>query len=194
MAIVQNWKIRSRSHHCTVSGRPFADGDYYYTCIHEDPDSDGFLREDLCEEVWEERQKDGNPFSFWRAKYEVPIPDEDGKSETGMEKAGAEELLQRMVDDDDPRMDKARYILAAKLEREKLLKQVDVREVEDRRMLIYEHRKTGEVLIIADPGIRLEEVDQVQEEVVAMLDQLAQGETSESEELESGSLPESSAD
>tara|TARA_R110002096_G_scaffold16106_19_gene55070 strand:+ start:7731 stop:8318 length:588 start_codon:yes stop_codon:yes gene_type:complete len=189
MAIIQNWKIRSRSSKCTVSGRGFEDGDYYFTCIYEDPESDGFIREDLCQEVWEERQKDGEPFSFWRAKYEMPLQEDETSSPSGIEKGSAEQLLQKMVDDDDPRMDKARYILAAKLEREKRLKQVDTRDVGDRRMLIYEHRKTGEVLIIADPEIRLEEVEQVQEEVVAMLDQLAQGDVEDSTVEVDGTLP-----
>ncbi len=172
MAIIQNWKIQSRSKSCAETGEPFRDGDIYVTCIFEDPDSDGFLREDLSEAAWKARIPDRPPFSHWKAKFEVPALEEVSEDPSQLRKGDAEILLQNMIDDDDPRLDKARYILAAKLEREKRIKQVDVRQIENRRLLIYEHRKTGEVLIVTDPEIRLEEVDQIQEEVVAMLDQL----------------------
>ncbi len=173
MAIIQNWKIRSRSDRCAATGEPFEDGDFYVTCIFEDPESDGFLRQDLSTNAWENRPTDEPaPFSFWRAKFEIP-EEEDAEPKNQLKKGDAESLLQKMIDDDEPGMEKARYILAAKLEREKRLKQVDTREVDGRKLLIYEHRKTGEVLIVADPNVRLEEVDQIQQEVIAMLDQLA---------------------
>jgi hypothetical protein len=49
------------------------------------------------------------------------------------------------------------------------LKQVDVREGDDERLLIYEHAKTGEVFIIEDPRLKLDQLDSVQKEVYALL-------------------------
>ena len=51
------------------------------------------------------------------------------------------------------------------LERKKTLKQVDTRESAEEKVLIYEHVKTGEVFIIADPRLRLDQLDFVQQEI-----------------------------
>ena len=101
-----------------------------------------------------------------------------------MDKDNAELLLQQLMDEDDPRTDKARYILVVMLERKKLLKQVGEKKVEERRLLIYEHTKSGEVFIVTDPEIRLEEVEQVQLEVVGLLDEMAEREAESEAELD----------
>jgi hypothetical protein len=49
------------------------------------------------------------------------------------------------------------------------LKQVDVRETADDKILVYEHVKTGEAFIIQDPRLRLDQLDAVQEEIYALL-------------------------
>lgn len=147
----------------------------FHACIFVDPDSDGWLRKDFCEDSWNElkphEQTDLEPFSYWRSKFEVPVQIEE--TNRRMDQDDAETLLRQMMDEDDPRTDKARYILVVMLERKKLLKQVGEKQVEERRLLIYEHTKSGEVYIVTDPQIRLEEVAEVQEEVVGLLDDLA---------------------
>jgi hypothetical protein len=55
------------------------------------------------------------------------------------------------------------------LERKKILKQVDVRENSTVKFLIYEHAKTGEVFIIEDPRLKLDQLDSVQQEVYMLL-------------------------
>jgi hypothetical protein len=55
------------------------------------------------------------------------------------------------------------------LERKRLLKQVEAREDIHGRTLIYEHVKTGEVFVIPDPGLRLDQIEAVQTEVAALL-------------------------
>ena len=57
MAILQDWKIRSRSQECSFSGAPFEDGDEFYTCIFEDPETDGYLRQDYAAADWEKAQE-----------------------------------------------------------------------------------------------------------------------------------------
>ena len=46
-----------------------------------------------------------------------------------------------------------RYVLAILLERKRTLKQVDIRETAEDKILIYEHVKTGEAFIIPDPRL-----------------------------------------
>jgi hypothetical protein len=77
--------------------------------------------------------------------------------------------LRQLIQEDQPEKTNARYILALMLERKKTLKQVDVRETGGERILIYEHAKTGEVFLILDPKLRLDQLDAVQTEVYAFL-------------------------
>jgi len=60
-------------------------------------------------------------------------------------------------------------VLSIMLERKKILKQVDVRENGTMRFLIYEHSKTGEVFIIEDPRLKLDQLDSVQQQVYSLL-------------------------
>lgn len=170
MAIQQDWKISRRNNKCSHSEVKFADGEIFYTCIFEDPENEGFLRKDFSEAVWKELGDTLKPFSFWRSTCKYPPV--EGES-TVMENESAEAMLRRMVEEDDASTENARYILALMLERKKNLHPVGVKETESSRLLLYEHRATGDVLIIRDPQLRLAEVERVQEEVSRLLDQKA---------------------
>ena len=87
-----------------------------------------------------------------------PVPKESGES-----------LLRKLLHEDQPDHLNARYVLSIMLERKKILKQVDVRENGTIRFLIYEHAKTGEIFIIEDPRLKLDQLDSVQQEVYALL-------------------------
>ncbi|HEX2747857.1 MAG TPA: hypothetical protein VHM91_07665, partial [Verrucomicrobiales bacterium] len=81
----------------------------------------------------------------------------------------AEGLLRRLIEEDAPGTENTRYILAIMLERKKMLKHTATRETEDANFLIYEHPKSGEVYIIRDPELRLDQVEAVQREVSLLL-------------------------
>jgi hypothetical protein len=191
MAIIQDWKIRSRSQHCCHTGKPFEEGDEFYTCIFEDPESDGYIRKDYLAEVWDEVRVhfDPQPFSFWKSTFEVPPV--EGKTEA-IEKHSAEAMLRQMIEEDEPATENARYILAVMLERKKTLKPVETRETETSTLLFYEHKDNGDVFIIADPGLHLSEIEGVQEEVSALLrgdrkespEPEVEGETEAADEIE----------
>ncbi len=166
MAIQETWKISRRSNICAKSGRHFEDEERFYTCIFEDPESDGYLRRDYSVDAWDEVKGELQPFSFWLTTYKAPVP--ENKPEV-IEKESAETMLRRMIDEDEPHTENARYILALMLERKKTLKPMDTKETEGRKMLFYEHRLTGDVYMVADPQLRLDEVEKVQEEVSELL-------------------------
>jgi hypothetical protein len=168
MAIIQDWKIRSTHARCEVSGEPFLDGDQFYTCIFDEPASDGFLRRDYSTTAWKKVRKklDPPPFSFWKSTYKAPVrATEDHRTAD----TSVEGMLRRFIDEDDPRTEKARYILALMLERKKTLIPTDVKETGTRTLLFYEHADNGDVFIVTDPGLRLAEIESVQREVVDLL-------------------------
>jgi hypothetical protein len=160
-----DWTIQSRSGRCAATGRDFAEGELFHTLLFRE--RAGFRREDLSEEAWKERQADPaapRPYSFWRAKFEPPpvVPE-------ALPKETAEDLLRRYMTEHDEGHANARYILALMLERKRLLKQIEAKEDIHGRTLVYEHVKTGEVFIVPDPGLRLDQIEAVQSEVAGLL-------------------------
>lgn len=162
----QAWNIRSRSPECALSGHPFTEGESLYTAIYFDTETLGFIRRDIAIDAWEQEIAERTPFSFWKTQYE-PQPVEEKPEITPKENAQA--LLTRLIEDDDPKTENARYILALMLERKRTLVPTAVKETENGRMLFYENKKTGEVFVVRDPELHLEELEQVQDEVAVRL-------------------------
>src|SRR5207249_2334682 len=65
------WAITHRADTCAVTHRPFVAGEYFYTLLYHS--ADGYRREDLSEEAWQNRNENIQPFSFWKSRYE-PLP------------------------------------------------------------------------------------------------------------------------
>ena len=160
--LANEWAIKHRADACALTNRPFAPGEYFYTLLFRD--AEGFHREDLSEEAWQNRNENIRPFSFWKARYE-PAPPAPADP---LGKESAEQLFRRLLSSKNaPR--NACYVLAAMLERKKILKQVKSEQSENGLVLIYEHAATGDVFIVQDPQLRLDELEAVQDEVAQLL-------------------------
>jgi hypothetical protein len=160
--LANDWEIKHRSDVCSATQRPFTSGEYFYTLLFRD--ADGFRREDLSEEAWQKRNENIRPFSFWKTRYE-PTPAEPPEA---LAKENAEQLFRRLLSSKDAPAN-ACYVLAAMLERKRVLKQIKTEQKEGGRVLIYEHRESGDVFIVRDPGLRLDELENVQAEVANLL-------------------------
>ena len=162
-AFANDWPIKHRADSCAVTERPFTDGEPFYTLLFRD--GDGFRREDLSEEAWSTRNENIRPFSFWKTRYEPPplAPPES------LAKENAEELLRRLLAEKGEAKANACYVLAAMLERKRILKQVKTESDERGRVLIYEHAKSGDVFIVPDVQLRLDQLGDVQNEVASLL-------------------------
>ncbi len=159
----QDWTIQHRAERCAVSGEPFNDGDFFYTLLYDERGE--FRREDLSEAAFKARNENIQPFSFWRSKFEVPVavPETLGKQT-------AEDLLRRYMAENSPEHSNARYILAVMLERKKSLKEIEAKRSADGSLTrIYEHTKTGEVFIVPDPQLRMDQIADVQMQVAGLL-------------------------
>ena len=56
------------------------------------------------------------------------------------------------------------------LERKRILKEIETKQAEDGTLLrIYEHAKTGEVLVVPDPQLKLDQLAEVQQQVAQFL-------------------------
>jgi len=162
----QNWSIRSRAHTCAVTGRPFEDGESFHTTIYFDPEENGYVRRDICAEAWAQEAEQRKPVAAWKTVYSKVIA--EAKPEI-TPKESAQALLQRFIEEGDPRTENARYILALMLERKRQLSQTAEKEVDGAKMLFYENKKTGEIFIVRDPELKLDEIADMQDEVATLL-------------------------
>ena len=156
-----DWAIKHRADVCAATQRPFEPGEYFYTLLFRE--AEGFRREDLSEAAWKGRNENVQPFSFWKMRYE-PLP----QNPEPLAKENAEQLFRRLITSENPPAN-ACYVLAAMLERKRVLKQIKTEHAEKGRVLIYEHGATGDVFIVPDPGLRLDELEYVQNEVAQLL-------------------------
>jgi len=161
--LTNEWPIKHRADVCARTQRPFEAGEQFYTLLFRE--GDGFRREDLSEEAWQQRNENIQPFSFWKSRYEPPpaAPPEP------LAKENAEDLLRRLLAENDPANANSCYVLAVMLERKRVFKQVKSEETGERPVLIYEHAKNGDVFIVPDARLRLNELEQVQQEVSQLL-------------------------
>jgi len=156
------WAIKHRADVCAVTHRPFVPGEYFYTLLYHN--ADGYRREDLSEEAWQNRNENIRSFSFWKSRYE-PLPPKPAEP---VPKENAEQLFRRLIASDNPPAN-ACYVLAAMLERKRVLKQMKTEQSTNGRVLIYEQGATGDVFVVPDLQLRLDELESVQNEVVQLL-------------------------
>jgi hypothetical protein len=164
--MIQAWSIRSRSHHCALSERPFVEGETFHTAIYFDSKTGDYLRRDIGLDVWKQELSERKPIAYWRTLYSPTITEQKPEVTS---KESAMTLLQRFIEEGDPSTENARYILALMLERKRILSNTATKEVDGQRMLFYENKKTGEVFLVRDPELLLTELAELQDEVAMLL-------------------------
>ena len=142
----QEWNIRSRGHFCSLCQKPLVDKAPVVSALREV--ADGYERFDCHPECWPVREEKKEP----------------------LKKEDAGELLRQLVTLDDPAMQNVVYVLAVMLERSKILVERDAKTLDDGTIRrVYEDRRQGDTFVILDPRIRLENIAEVQQQVVALL-------------------------
>jgi len=129
-----------------------------------------FGRRDICASCWANEGEGAAErkgfISQWQGTYEAPPP----APPEAIQKDTAESLLRKLLETGEPRWREASYILAVMLERKRLLKVKEQLKEETGRVFVYEQPKTGDLFTIPDPVLKMEELEQVQIEVAALLE------------------------
>jgi hypothetical protein len=162
------WNIQSRAHACTACGNPFADQQPYHTLLFDEKAD--FRRSDVCQTCWQKQYSEGARdrkgfVSYWQGVYQAPPPVVEA-----IQKETAESLLRKLIELNDPHYIPAGYILAVMLERKRLLKVKEQLTRDGQRVFIYEQPRTGDVFTIVDPDLKLDQLEQVQHDVAALLE------------------------
>jgi hypothetical protein len=164
---MNEWNIQSRAHACEACGHPFADQQPYHTRLFDEPPL--LRRLDICEPC-AKKAKDPRTLagfiSHWQGTYEAP----PAQPADPIQKDTAETLLHKLMEQNNPRYAPAAYILAVMLERKRLLKVKEQVIRDGQRVFIYEQPKTGDVFAIADPGLHLDQLQEVQHDVAQLLE------------------------
>lgn len=159
----QEWDIKACTHACAATGAPFEDGQAIHSCLYFG--EEGYTRKDFSEAGWSDEVR-RDAVSVWKSTYKAPPP----PAPEAVKKETAEALLRQFIAKEDYSRKNAIYILAVMLERKRILAERDVQVREDgSKVLVYEHKKTGEVFTIPDPGLKLSELEHVQQEVADLL-------------------------
>jgi hypothetical protein len=166
---MNDWNIQSRASACESCAQPFADRQTLHTLLF-DEHAENLRRMDVCEACWQGQFSDGARerkgfISHWQSIYEAPAPATDA-----IHKDTAETLLRKLIEQNEPRYAPAGYILAVMLERKRILKVKEEVVREGKRVFVYEHPGTGDVFTIADPALRLDQLEEVQRDVAQLLE------------------------
>jgi hypothetical protein len=162
------WNIQSRAHACQSCKAPFQDKEAFHTMLFDQ--KNGYERFDVCQNCWTTQFSQGaldrkGFVSYWQSIYTVPpaAPPEP------IQKESAETLMRRLAEMNDPKFGPALYIVAAMLERKRVLKVKAQISRDGHRIFIYEHGKSGDIFQIEDPNLQLHQLEAVQHEVLHLL-------------------------
>jgi len=164
---MNEWNIQSRAHACEACTQPFADKQPYRTVLFEEAKE--LRRSDICEPCAKkagDARKRKSFISQWNGIYEAP----PAQPVEAIQKDTAETVLRKLVEQNDPRYAAAGYILAVMLERKRILRVKEQIKRDGQRIFIYEHPKSGDIFTIADPGLHLDQLEQVQRDVASLLE------------------------
>lgn len=158
-----SWEVRARAHRSLASQTPFEEGNVICSRLVRKPE--GILREDYLQEEWTPELAASAMF-HWKTKYRKPAP----KKEPPFREENAEELLQDLLERKEASTVNTVYILALMLERKRiLLERGTLQDVDGSLIRIYEKKDGGETYMIQDPGLTLDQIADVQQEVALEL-------------------------
>jgi hypothetical protein len=163
--MAQDWDIKSRSECCRRCNAEFADGQVFISALSFG--EEGYSRADYHEACWSEGTGGAPvPFSVWRGVFRLPPP----PAEEPLKRETAESLLRKLMEKEDPSQRYAIYILAVMLERKRIFAERGVEQREDGLTIrVYEHKKTKETFLVPEPHLRLDQLEEVQTQVLALL-------------------------
>ena len=165
---MNEWNIQSRAHACEACAQPFADKQAYHTLLLDEPPE--LRRSDICEPCWQKQfatdaTSRAGFISHWQGIYEAPTPVVEA-----IQKENAETILRKLIEQNDPSHAPAAFILAVMLERKRILKVKEQIVHDGKRVFVYEQPKTGDIFTITDPDLRLDQLEEVQRDVAALLE------------------------
>jgi len=160
-----DWSIRPRADTCAGSGRKFSDGEVVYTVLVAG--EGGMERKDYAQEIWGKEENRPTYFCFWKGKFQLAPPKVEKEPPAARAEAELRRRLSQPVQSQSPEA-RVIFLFALLLERKKVLMVRERTQGPEGRVTVYEHKTTGEVILVPEPEVKLSEVDQLRAEVEAL--------------------------
>lgn len=168
--MASEWNIHPRAAACSSCGRPFKPGDVGISLLLP-AEGAGFVRRDLCPACFADPDRPGRDsrLSIWKFTVPEAMPKETRPEPVRRETAI--HLLTRLIETGRDEDTAVICLLAILLERTRQLTERRViREPGGRTVRLYEHRATGNVYAVADPGLEEADIAPLQQRIIALLD------------------------
>jgi hypothetical protein len=127
----------------------------------------GMERKDYAEEVWSQEGNRPTYFCFWKGKFRVQPPEVEKEPPAARAEAELRRRLSQPVATESPEA-RVIFLFALLLERRKILLVRERTTGPEGRVTVYEHKVTGEVILVPEPEVKLSEVDRLRSEVEAL--------------------------
>ncbi|MFC2149758.1 hypothetical protein ACFLQ8_03555 [Candidatus Auribacterota bacterium] len=164
-----DWNVRQPGKVCLNCNTEFRNEDIYHSQLQFKDDE--LVRQDYCEVCFSgqnisTRESDR---AYWKSRYKIIVapPKEDP-----VKRDKVEHLLRSFLGEDKPQgNEKICYLLCVMLERKKILKPQShvVDNDSGKKIIVYEHTKTGESFAFPDPSLSMDEIPQLQEKILELL-------------------------
>lgn len=167
------WNIQLPNKNCTHCAGAFRDAEVCHSFLKMQAVE--LSRQDYCDVCFgalKEQIKADPEQAYWKTRYKVIIPP---PKIDPVKKDKVEFLLRDyLAGEMDEETKKVCYLLAVMLERKRVLKLLKtfVDGESGKKIIAYQHAKTGESFAILDPGLSMQEIPQLQVRVKALLDSL----------------------
>jgi hypothetical protein len=162
--MAQDWDIKPRGTACTACNAAFADKQPYHSALTFG--DQGYARADYCATCWTGTEVAAKAYSAWQGVFRMPPPE----PEEPLRRENAEALVRRLIAEEPEARRNVIFILMVMLERTRVVVERDVQTREDGGLIrVYEHKKSGETFVVTDPGLRFEQLEEVEREVMELL-------------------------
>jgi hypothetical protein len=124
-------------------------------------------RKDYAEEVWGKQESRPTYFCFWKGKFQLEPPKLEKEPPAAKAEAELRRRLSQPVQSQSPEA-RVIFLFGLLLERKKVLIVRERTQGPEGRVTVYEHKTTGEVILVPEPEVKLSEVEQLRAEVEAL--------------------------
>jgi hypothetical protein len=164
------FELGRRMEHCGLSGSLLRPGDHVVTALFEKEGDEGLERRDYLATAWDDGPRPQGVFAFWRGV----VPDPSVKQRTLIDSESVMSIFESLADDDHPKRQLFRYLLALVLVRKRLLSVVDSRPGDNGRGSVMLVRLRGAApesgaIEVIDPGVDQASVAEATEQLEAVL-------------------------
>ena len=167
--MLQEWTIQARTDRCDVTGQPFADGEFFYTLLYRDR-HDTLSRRDVSAEGWRQLKADRDRAAsvlVLAVEIRPAAPARTRSVAQGRRRDAPAPFPRREPSRARPRRVHPRPHAGTQTRPPPHRRPAG--RGGGRRLLFYEHAATGETFVVADPGLRLDQLEEVQREVGELL-------------------------